>query len=371
MTRRHTYYLIARTLALDLHPGRAGEIVKNLPQKETHWQLLVKTGSDNMVLPSFFLALERHKLLQHLPSDLHQYLQQVLELNHERNICVIRQAGEVRDLLKIAHIPCLFMKGTGNILDGLYTNPGERMVYDLDVLVPEDKMVTAAQLMEAEGYHTQKKFNPRALESTMHYPILLREDQVAGVEIHRMPVQYLYRKSFQPQTIFEKAVESRSEKGFLLMNYDDRVIHNFLHAQLMHSGHYNGRVSLRDLYDLLLLSRKTDAVDNLNRFGHYRGKSNAYLKLMNKVFGLELPAELEQTRRGNFFLRRHERVMRMNDRQRKWHMITIMILQKYVVLPARVLWNRQARNYVFSRLLDPAWYGRHLKAMGRVVSRKP
>ena len=371
MTRRHTYYLIARTLALDLHPDRAGEIVKNLPVKETHWQLLVKTGSDNMVLPSFFLALQRHNLLQHLPADLQQYLQQILELNRERNLNVIRQAGEVRDLLKMNDIPCLFMKGTGNILDGLYSDMGERMVYDLDVLVPEDKMLTAAKLMEAQGYHTQKKFNPRALESTMHYPILLREDQVAGVEIHRMPVQYLYRKSFHGETIFENAVESNSEKGFLLMNYDDRVIHNFLHSQLMHSGHYNGRVSLRDLYDLLLLSRQADTVDTLKRFGHYRGKSSAYLKLMYKVFELELPAELKHTHRGNFFLRRHERVMRMNDRQLKWHLITIMAIQKYAVLPARVLWNRHARNYVFSRLLDPAWYGRHFKAMGRVVRRKP
>ena len=252
----------------------------------------------------------------------------------------------------------------------MYTEPGERMVYDLDVLVPEDKMVTAAQLMEAEGYHTQKKFNPRALESTMHYPILLREDQVAGVEIHRMPVQYLYRKSFHGHTIFENAVESQSEKGFLLMNYSHRIIHNFLHAQLMHSGHYNARVSLRDLYDLLLLSRQADVMETLNRFAHYRSKSTAYLKLMHKVFGLEMPAELKHTRRGNFFLRRHERVMKMGSKQLKWHLVTIMVLQKYVVLPARVLWNRQARNYVFSRLLDPAWYGRHIKAMGRVVRRK-
>ena len=370
MTRRHTYYLIARTLALDLHPDRAGEIVKNLPVKETHWQLLVKTSSDNMILPSFFLALQRHNLLQHLPADLQQYLQQILELNRERNLNVIRQAGEVRDLLKKNDIPCLFMKGTGNILDGLYSDTGERMVYDLDVLVPEDKMLTSAQLMEAQGYHTQKKFNPRALDSTMHYPILLREDQVAGVEIHRMPVQYLYRKSFHSESIFENVVVSQSEKGFLLMNYSHRIIHNFLHAQLMHSGHYNARVSLRDLYDLLLLSRKEDAWETNRRFGHYRGKSAAWLKLMHKVFGLEMPTELAQTHKGNFFLWRHERVMKMGGKQLKWYLITIMAFQKYVVLPVRVLWNRQARNYVFSRLLDPAWYGRHSKAMGRVVRRK-
>ena len=370
MTRRQTYYLIARTLALDIHPERAAEIVKNLPAKETQWQSIVKTGSDNMVLPSFYLALQRHNLLQHLPVDLQQYLQYVLDLNRERNTHVIRLAGEVRDLMKAAHIPCLFMKGTGNILDGQYADVGERMVYDIDVLVPEDKMLAAAQLMEGQGYHTQKKFNPRALESTMHYPILLREDQVAGVEIHRMPVQYLYRKSFRAPHIFENAVESKSEKGFLLMNYNDRIIHNFLHAQLMHSGHYNARVSLRDLYDILLMSRMQEAWETLGRFGHYRGKSAAWLKLMHKVFGLEMPPELTNTRKGNFFLWRHERVMKIGGKQLKWYLITIMALQKYVVLPVRVLWNRQARNYVFSRLLDPEWYGRHFKAMGRVVSRK-
>ncbi|MFN2396466.1 MAG: nucleotidyltransferase family protein [Bacteroidales bacterium] len=347
MTRRHTYYLIARTLA----------------------QMLVKTGSDNMILPSFFLALQRHDLLQHLPEDLHKYLQYMLELNRERNSNVISLTGEVKDLMKAANIPCLFMKGTGNILDGLYADPGERMVYDIDMLVPENKMLMAAKLMEGQGYHTQKKFNPRALESTMHYPILLREDQVAGVEIHRMPVQYLYRKSFRAEGIFENAVESNAEKGFLLMNHSHRIIHNFLHAQLMHSGHYNARVSLRDLYDLLLLSQKEDVRRIFDSFGHYRSKSTAYLKLMHKVFGLEMSSELSRSSKGNFFLWRHERVMKMGGKQLKWQLITIMALQKYAVLPARVLWNRQARNYVFSRLLDPAWYGRHLKAMGRIMKK--
>jgi len=367
MNRQQIYNLIARILSLDIHPENAAGISGEFPTKESHWQNFVKLGSDHKILTSVYLALQRHDLTGHLPNDLQEYLQYVLELNAERNENVIRQAGEVRDLLKSEDIDCIFMKGTGNILDGLYSHTGERMLYDLDLLVPEDKMVQAALLMEQEGYHTQKKFIPRALESTMHYPILLREDQVAGVELHRMPVQYLYRKSFHTSRVFSYAMKSKKDKGFLVMSYPDRIIHNFLHAQLMHSGHYHASVSLRDLYDLLLLNQKEDAFNVLMQFGFYRTKSVGYLKLMHKTFGLSMPEALRKSKKGNFFLKRNESLLKKTDRQLKRHFLTIMLLQKYLVLPMRVLWNPQARNYVFSRLADRHWYAMHFRAMKRKI----
>lgn len=367
MNRQQIYNLIARILSLDIHPANAAGLSGDFPTEESHWQNFVKTGSDHKILTSVFLALQRHDLTKHLPGDLEQYLQYVLELNTERNEKVIRQAGEVRDLLKSADINCLFMKGTGNILDGLYSHTGERMVYDLDILVYEDKMLTAARLMEQEGYHTQKRFNPQALESTMHYPILLREDQVAGVELHRMPVQYLYQKSFQTSRVFNNAMKSSQGKGFLVMSYPDRIIHNFLHSQLMHSGHYHASVSLRDLYDLLLLNQKEDTFNVLMPFGFYRSKAMGYLKLMYKTFGLSIPEALQKSKKGNFFLKRNESLLKKTDKQLKRHFLTIMLLQKYLVLPLRVIWNPQARNYVFSRLTDRHWYALHFKAMKRKI----
>ena len=370
MNQAELYYLTGKILALDYHPRGREALPALLPRTTEQWQQWVKTASDNKVLAAAFLSLQRHQLLSCLPADLQEYLQYVLELNRERNQKIIHQLKEVNTLFQGHGISFLVMKGVGHMLDGLYGDVGERMVYDTDILVEPDKMMEAARLMHQQGYITQKEFNPRALESTMHYPILLREDKVAGVEIHRMPVQYLYHKHFDGEKVFARQVSSRQIPGFRLMHPHHRIVHNFMHAQLMHSGHYHAQVSLRDLYDLLLMSREENLQEVFAQWGYFPSAAQGYLKLMYKCFGLEMPRELSQSRRGKGLLRRHKRVLTMNPGRRKWYLVSIMAAQKYLVLPARILWNRQARNYVFARLFSVSWYGAHFRAVKRILRRK-
>lgn len=370
LNKAQTYLLLAKVLSLDVYPGRVNKVAKILQHENVNWNGFVQLGSKNMILPAIALKVKQNSLSAFIPPDLDTYLADVLELNRERNRRVINQARYVNDLLKREGINCLFMKGTGNILDGIYSDVGERMVYDLDILVEDKNMLPAAELLRKEGFITQKEFNPRALESTMHYPILLREDLVAGVEVHRMPTQFLYQKKFRAGEVFSQWIPTKREKGFRVMNYRHRIIHNFLHAQLMHSGHYHGDVSLRDLYDLLLLGRKDDLLEVFNSYGYYLNPAYGYLKLMYRIFAVDMPPALEKDKRGMGLLKRHARVQRMTNRQLNRYHIRLLFLQKYVVLPLRVLWNRKARNYVFARLTNWSWYGRHIRDMKRRLGRK-
>ena len=365
MNQTELYYLTGKILAPDFCPHSREELAALLPRTTEQWQQWVKTASDKRVLAAAFLSLQRHQLLSCLPADLQEYLQYVLDLNRERNQKIIRQLKELNTLFQPHGISFVVMKGVGHMLDGMYGDAGERMVYDTDILVEPDKMIEAARLMHQQGYITQKEFNPRALESTMHYPILLREDKMAGVEIHRIPVQYLYHKQFKGEKVFARRVPSRQIPGFFLMHPHDRIIHNFMHAQLMHSGHYHGQISLRDLYDLLLMSREENLHEVFAQWGYFPSAAQGYQKLMYKCFGLEMPQELSESGRGEGLLRRHQRVLTMKPKRRRWYLVSIIAMQKYLVLPARMIWNRQARNYVFARLLKPSWYASHFKALKR------
>lgn len=364
------YYFLGRILALDFKTGSQDLLIRDFFVTPVNWNGFVKLGSDNLVLPALYLKLQKHQLTGYLPEELNVYLQGVLQLNRERNRKVLQQARYVKDTLLTADIECLFMKGTGHMLDGLYSDIGERMVYDLDILVGEGQMMKTAEILRKKGFITQKQFNPRAMESTMHYPILLRSDWVAGVEVHRMAVQYLYQKNFTASRILENKVAASSDKEFTVMQMRDRIVHNFLHAQLMHSGHYHADVSLRNLYDLLLLSRKEDALDTFLQFGHYKSKSLPYLKLMYRVFDMEMPRELAQSNYGSFFFKRQEWTLKMSGAKLHRYHLLIMFFQKYIVLPLRVLWNRNARNYVFSRLTNRSWYKQHFEAVKRLWGRK-
>ncbi len=365
MNKSQTYYFIGRVLSLDFVPGNKIIIASQISDNKVNWPGFVKLGSDKLVLPALYYQLSKHGLTSLMPADLTQYLGEVYQLNQQRNQNVIKLSAFLRDLLQKHGIKTLFMKGTGNILDGLYQDIGVRMVYDVDVLVDESKMLDAANLLIKEGFITQKKFNPRALDSTMHYPILLREDYVAGVEVHCKPAQYHYDKVFNNNRVWAGKKLSEQTPGFFTMDYKSRIVHSFMHAQLMHNGHYHADVSHRDLYDLLLLSQKEDLFNTFIEFDYYTGASIAYLKLMHKVFDLAMPSVLMQNRSGKLFLWRHKKVLQMKTRTLRRYHLLLLFLQKYLILPLRVLVNAKARNYVFARITDVSWYGTHWRLMKR------
>lgn len=367
MNKKQIYYLISRTLSLDFRPGKADEIKAMLPRKKEDWQKWVKTGSDHLVLQSLYLTLKNHRLLPCLPDELCEYLEYIYNLNLQRNRKMMIQARQIRDLLNKAGIDCIFMKGTGNIFDGLYRDEGERMVYDLDILVEDGNMVRVAEMLLDNGYRTHKKFDPGAYSSTMHYPILVKEDCVAGVEIHRLPVHHQYLKAFTTEKVFATKKPSAKEKGLPVMDDRNKIIHNFIHSQLMHNGHYHADVSLRDLYDLLLLSQRENICKTFSEFKYYGRKSKAYMLLMYRVFDLHAPKNLTKK---PFFFARHKMAVSMGKKQKMVYHFAVQSFKKYVAFPVRTIWDKNTRNYVFSRLRKKGWYREHLNAYRRRYLKK-
>jgi hypothetical protein len=370
MNKKEIYYLLAGILSLRAKPETAKDVAAKLPREKIDWQQWVYWGSKNLVLQSLYISLKNNQLITYLPADLVDYLEEVHRLNFERNQKIIQQAKTIQNTFISKGIECVFMKGVGNIVDGLYHDFGERMVYDIDILVEEEKLLNAAQALIDAGYHTQKSFNSKAYPSTMHYPILLREDYVAGVELHRLPVQYHYVKCFSSQKVFETRRKSANEPELWVMSDSNRMIHNFLHSQLMHNGHYHADISFRDLYDFLLLSSKQDTLKVFDEFGYFRKKSWAYMQLMHRVFDIPLPVSAKTKRGGSWFLARHNFTLKLNRKQLSVYHLIINSFIKYMALPIRTIFDSNARNYVFSRLGNRHWYKQHFDAYRRKFSRR-
>ncbi len=371
MNREYLYYFTSQILSLDLFAGRRSGIIKQFPTTKNQWQRWVQTASNHMVLPACYLVLKRHQLLNHLPGELQESLKYIYELNQQRNLKIEKHARSINQVLKSKGITPLFMKGSANLIDKVYHDSGERMMYDIDILVEDQNMLPAVELLTRLGYKPQKPFILSSYPSTMHYPIMYREGYTAGIEIHRIPVQYLYLKKFSTKGLWESARESKDPSfDGMVMTDDKKMIHNFIHSQLMHSRHYYGNVSLRDLYDILLLSQREDPVKVFRKYGHFQKQSQAYLQLYHRVFDIKMPERLQKYRGSRFFFFRHNLSLRAGKKKLSFFYFLIMFSQKYILLPVRTLWNRDARNYVFSRLTQPGWYGRHIAAYKRMFSRK-
>ena len=134
MNKKQIYHLLSLILSLHVKADRIDTVITNLPKEKSDWEKWVRVGSDNLVLQSLYVTLRDNRLLSYLPIDLSQYLSQIHGMNVERNTSIINQAKYVQALLDGSGIRCVFMKGVGNILDGLYHDMGERMLYDMDIL---------------------------------------------------------------------------------------------------------------------------------------------------------------------------------------------------------------------------------------------
>ena len=367
MNASQTYQFIASVLALghrtskgeeELQHGRE-KIISLIESGGVDWNGVVYTGSNNYVLQALYLKFLQNGLLEYLPAELSGHLKNLYELNLERNKIILDHTARINDLLKSHNITPVYMKGLGNMLDGLYFSPGERMMLDIDILADPEHMEEAARLLIDDGFTSAQQYDPNRKEAMKHFPELVKEGLPAFVDIHRMPVNIQYEDLFNYKTAIREIRPAIGNPGYMVMSDANKIRLNFIHSQLVHWGHHHARPSLRDLYDLLLLSERENAVKVLSAFSPYRRKATAYLCLLHRTFGLdnELPTEIK--RNGRTYLWRHKIAMGSPRTGRVIYGL-LRAWRLYLGIPLRSLYDKNYRLYVKVRLRDPEWYKRNL-----------
>ena len=128
MNYKETLFFIAKCLTISLEEKNRQEIEKQLKSKTIDWDTVVKVSTAHYVFPALYCNLQRVDFLQYLPQELVSYMEHVTDINRERNKQIISQAKELNNVLLANNIRPIFLKGTGNLLEGLYEDIAERMV---------------------------------------------------------------------------------------------------------------------------------------------------------------------------------------------------------------------------------------------------
>ena len=367
------YYLIGKLLALgpwrQEQPGRitgpASSIqkvssIKTLVQTAgIDWQKFVQIASNNYVLQTLYPKFTENGLAGLLPADLQDHLRDIHRLNHERNDDILNYCNNINSILVSRNIIPVFMKGAGNLVDGLYYSQGERIMADIDILTRPDKMEAAAELLIREGYRPFGSFHPAKAKTIKHYPLLLHDDLPAFVEIHRMPVNIQFAAHFDHTAVFREMRPALNAPDLMVMSDSHKILLSFFHSQLVHWGYYHARPSLRELYDLFLLSHRKDPSMVYSSMPRFRGKAAGYLKVMQKIFDSQqaLPDELKG--KGNIYLIRHDIALTSPRTGRVLYRI-LKLWRLFISIPVSGLFSRNHRLYMMARLKDREWYRRNL-----------
>ena len=368
MTDKEIFYFTGRCLALDANPEFREEIINKSNSGRIDWTQFVGLCSDHLILPAIFLKFQKHSVLKHIPEELSEHLQEIYELNVFRNTQILKQIRELTIVLNMNKIYPLFLKGAGNLLDSIYSDIGERILGDIDFLVPEKDYLRSAELMINEGYSKlQDTPDYTDIEKLKHYPRLIHPDFESVIEVHRIPTDEKYQSWFNPETIDREKRVISSLSGCFVLSDHHKIVLNFIHGQLANEGHLLGRVSLRGIYDLYLISKRFSLMEAIPAI-KTKQKAIAYFALSRLVLGLNESFFSQRNLSYRLLFTKHTLNLSSPVFRRTYRSL-IFLSQRffigYIGQIVMALYSKEKQQYISRRIKNREWYGNHVQLYSR------
>lgn len=310
MTKSQTYYFVAKCLVLDESPDFKRTIIKLCNNGLVDWHEFIFVCSENLVLPLIYIKFRTHGILQYLPEEVEHHLFHIYELNAKRNTEILGQIKVITSILNEKNIFPLYLKGAGNLLDNIYSDIGERLMGDIDFLVHESEYLETAELMLKHGYKTDVDITSIEIMKADHYPRLYHPEYPADIEIHRIPTDYKCERWYNKQIVNSEKQTVADVAGCYVQSHTHKILLNFIHGQLSHEGYLYGWVSLKDIYDLYLLSKRIQLI-NVIPLIEERGKVVAYFAFARNAFEFDEQFFPQQNYRFKILKKKHD--LRLNS----------------------------------------------------------
>ncbi len=268
-----------------------GEAVPAERLGEVDWLAVFQLANDQLLTPALFAALARSHQLLDLPTDAADYLAMVHRLNGDRNRTLRRHAIEIAGQLNQRGVAPVLLKGGLALFEGPYADPAQRMMRDLDILVPAEERGAAVMALGKLGYRLSRQYPPG------HHAIgdFARPGDAGSIDLHTELIDSTY---VLPAAEVRSRAALKEVEGvrFLVPSPTDRILHNVLHAQIHFLGHfYRGELSLQQIHELVALAGHFGAAIDWDfvagRLREHRLTTalESYLLAANSLFGFTWP----------------------------------------------------------------------------------
>jgi len=351
---KETLFFIAKSLTISLEEKNRDELELILKTTDVDWEAVVKLSTSHYVFPTIYCNFKRADFLKYLPADLVDYMKYITNLNRDRNIQIIQQAKELNSLLLEKNVRPVFLKGTGNLLGGLYKDVGERMVGDIDFIVSIEDSLKSNEILMNNGYKT--KINESYLfPNFRHSPRLIKSTRIAAVEIHKELFIEKFPHEFNYELINKKVQKINNVN---VLSFEHQISLSIIADQINDNGFFYKTMALRNAYDVFLLSKKTNAKDAVNALDKLTNPLNCFLAACYEVFNNVESLEYNPTAETASYLsifnsqftnpiptkRRHKRIK-----------IYLFIKSRLNILYKSIIY-KEYRVWLFKRLTDKNWY---------------
>ena len=337
------------------------EIEKQLQLKIIDWEAVVEVSTAHYVFPAMYCNLKRADFLHYLPQELVNFMEHITNLNRERNQQIITQAKKINTLLLKDNITPIFLKGTSNLLAGLYDDIAERMVGDIDILFSMDDYPKAVTILRDNSYLPQKEYDYKHLPHR-HYPRLIKKNNIGAVEIHSKFLNLKYDSEFNYGFV-KKDIQII---GAAVLSYANKLNLSIVASQINDSGFYYKAIPLRNAYDVFLLSKKTNAKEAVNSLDTLNHPLNCFLATCHEVFNSVASLEYNNTKQVASYLSDfNSQFANPKATHRKHKKIKIYLFLKHrLTIISKCILHKEYRVWLFKRVTDKNWYKEKLTQLG-------
>jgi len=362
MNYRDTLFFIGKSLTIAKNNINKTKIEATLQDSKINWENVVRVSTAHYVLPAMYCNYKRVNFLNYLPKDLVAYMEHITNLNRERNEQIITQAKEINELLLAHNITPIFLKGTGNLLEGLYEDIAERMVGDIDFIVNKNEYARAQTILFEFGY---KKVHKTTYDFPQfkHFPRLQKENRIAAIELHKQLLKEEYASEFNFETV-KKDIQKINAMSFL--SFEHQLALSVFAKQLNDNGIQFKSIALRNSYDTYLLSTKINTVNAVSKFDKLSNALNSYLAITSEVF--ENPDSLlfHKNKSVDNYLNDFYKYVEnpeLNKKFIKKKAKELFIKTRFDILK-KVVVRKEYRDWFFKRISDKKWQQEKLVQLG-------
>lgn len=226
----------------------------SFPKSDIFWNNLVFYASNHLILPAILFSIKSKKLDSFVPKDLLIYLSEISEINHKRNIQVIRQIEFLSKVFKKHKIEHAFTKGAALLISRPYDTVKNRMVGDIDILVSKNDILRAQKVLLKLNFKEQKINDIELLKDIYpkkHLPRLTSKEFISAVELHLNLFERDYINLINTNEIMKQ--KTLTDDGYYILSKKNLWMCAVLNWQLNDGGYKRNFLSFRSVMDVIYL----------------------------------------------------------------------------------------------------------------------
>lgn len=350
MTYKETLFFVAKCLTIN-HEAHNKRIVEQALQSNTiNWDEVVKLSTAHYVYPALYCNLKKASLLSYLPEELVVHMEHITSLNRERNLQIIEQAKELNEQLLEYKITPIFLKGTAHLLDNLYEDIAERMLGDIDFIISDETYNQTVMILSKNQYNNKNSLLDD-LRLGKHHPRMTHKNKIAAVEVHFRIVKTPYDHYLNYNTLKKNLQKTKDQ--VLILSDINQILHTVFNKQTNDLGYWMKTISLRNYYDLFLLSKKTNTLKAIQSIEKYFNILNSFLASCNFVFNNISSIHFKDDKKAKTYVSKVNEFLvspkKMKFNKAKWNFYFTTKLRFNKLKLAFV--NKNARKHLYNLLL--------------------